>query len=172
MVSSNSNEWYTPAVYIAPVRATLGQIDLDPASCALANTVVKADRFYTEADDGLTKPWSGRVFLNPPYARLGPRFVKKLIAEYESGNVTEAVLLVNSHCTDSRWFKPLFTYPLCFTDHRSKFWNQDGIGGAPTHGSVFVYFGTNADKFEEHFEQFGDVVQKRTRRIDTLAVAA
>jgi DNA N-6-adenine-methyltransferase Dam len=172
MVSSKSNDWYTPQPYISAVRSILGHIDLDPASCALANTVVQADRFYTEADDGLNKPWFGRIYLNPPYAGLGPKFVKKLIAEYESGNVAEAILLVNSHCTDSKWFKQLFNYVLCFTDHRSKFWNQDGIGGAPTHGSVFVYFGPNPDRFEEHFEQFGSVVEKRKRRIGTLAVAA
>jgi ParB family chromosome partitioning protein len=172
MVSSKSNEWYTPLPYIEAVRLVLGKIDLDPASCALANTIVQADQFHSEADDGLAQPWSGHVYLNPPYAKLGPKFVEKLIAEYESGNVTEAILLVNSHCTDSKWFKPLFNYVLCFTDHRSKFWNQDGIGGAPTHGSIFVYFGPNPEKFEEHFEQFGAVVQKRTRRINTLQVAA
>lgn len=172
MVSSNSNEWYTPAPYIAPVRATLGHIDLDPASCTLANTIVQAEKFYTEAEDGLTQPWFGRVFLNPPYARLGPKFVNKLIAEYESGKVSEAILLVNSHCTDSKWFKPLFNYVLCFTDHRSKFWNQDGIGDAPTHGSVFVYFGPNPDRFEEHFGQFGTVMERRTRIAKALKVAA
>jgi ParB family transcriptional regulator, chromosome partitioning protein len=172
MVSSKSNDWYTPQPYISVVRDTLGHIDLDPASCALANTIVQAEKFYTEADNGLAQPWLGKVYLNPPYARLGPKFVNKLIAEYESGKVSEAILLVNSHCTDSKWFKPLFNYVLCFTDHRSKFWNQDGIGGAPTHGSVFVYFGPNPDKFEEYFEQFGAVVQKRTRRINTLQVAA
>jgi hypothetical protein len=65
MVSSKSNDWYTPELYISAVRDTFGHIDLDPASCALANTIVQAEKFYTEAEDGLAQPWFGRVFLNP-----------------------------------------------------------------------------------------------------------
>lgn len=44
----------------------LGRIDLDPASCALANSRIRAARYYTAADNGLSKPWHGNVFLNPP----------------------------------------------------------------------------------------------------------
>jgi ParB family chromosome partitioning protein len=159
MVSSDSNEWYTPDNYLKTARHVLGDIDLDPASCELANKHVKANKIYTVDDDGLKHKWAGKVWLNPPYGDVGPKFAAKLIQEFEAGRVTEAILLVNSHVTDSKWFKPLFNYVLCFTDHRSKFWNQDGIGGAPTHGSVFVYFGNHPKKFADEFRHFGSVVQ-------------
>ena len=35
--SSASQEWYTPAPILERVRAVLGPIDLDPASCEEAN---------------------------------------------------------------------------------------------------------------------------------------
>ena len=61
-------EWYTPALYIEKARRTLGNIDLDPASCEAAQKTIGACRFYSEADDGLNQRWQGKVWLNPPYA--------------------------------------------------------------------------------------------------------
>jgi hypothetical protein len=64
--SSESSEHHTPPSIVEPARVTLGVIDLDPASCEEANGWTKATRIFTREDDGYTKPWSGRVFLNPP----------------------------------------------------------------------------------------------------------
>ena len=64
--SSESAEHYTPAAIVEAARRTLGQIDLDPASCDEANAWIKAPRIFTADDDGFTKPWWGRVFLNCP----------------------------------------------------------------------------------------------------------
>lgn len=77
---SGTPEHYTPAHVIEAARATLGEIDLDPASCAAANQVVRATRYYAQADNGFLKPWAGRVFLNPPGGacdRYGRQVIKK-----------------------------------------------------------------------------------------------
>jgi hypothetical protein len=55
---------------IDAAHAVMGAIDLDPASNAKFNKTVRAAKFLTEADDGLTKRWHGRVFLNPPGGSL------------------------------------------------------------------------------------------------------
>ncbi len=71
--SSKSNEHYTPTAIVEAARDVLGGIDLDPASCALGNEVVKAAAWYGPdglGPDGLVEPWCGRVFLNPPGGRV------------------------------------------------------------------------------------------------------
>jgi hypothetical protein len=50
--SSASAEWFTPACYIEAVRAVLGTIDLDPASCEEANRIVGATRYHTQESEG------------------------------------------------------------------------------------------------------------------------
>lgn len=69
LTSSESNEWYTPLKYIEAARAVMGGIDLDPASNESAQQWIKAKQFYIKDDDGLHKPWYGRLWLNPPYGR-------------------------------------------------------------------------------------------------------
>lgn len=64
--SSETNEHFTPTGIVEHARTTLGALDLDPASCEAANQVVKAASFFTKEDNGFTRLWKGRVFLNPP----------------------------------------------------------------------------------------------------------
>lgn len=56
--SSDSEEWYSPAAYVKAARNVMGGIDLDPASCALANQVVQAARYFSKDDNGLAQEWT------------------------------------------------------------------------------------------------------------------
>lgn len=156
---SLSNDHYTPKQYIDAARLVMGSIDLDPASCAEANRIVGAERFYTAEDDGLQKDWSGRVWLNPPYGRNVGAFVGKFVDEYGAGRIECGIILVNAHCTDTDWFQALWGGLLCFTDHRINFYGDDARSGS-THGSVFVYFGSEERKFGDTFSEFGTVVRE------------
>lgn len=158
---STENEWYTPTVYVETARRVLGGFDLDPASSHAANEVIKATHIYTADDNGLQHPWRGRLWLNPPYGDLPGQFIAKLIDEHNASNVSEAVALVNAHCTDTGWFQPLWDHTLCFTDHRIDF---ESAGrektSTSTHGSVFAYLGPNPQKFADAFSVFGSVVRR------------
>ena len=151
---SNSNEHYTPAVYIDAAREALGSIDLDPASCTAANRIVKAKTFYSE--DGEHKPWRGHVWLNPPYGNMVGAFIGKLVEEYATKRVTGAVALVSAHATDTGWFQPLWDHTLCFTNHRIAFSDVGNNVG----GSVFVYLGGAPQRFKRIFSEHGAVVKR------------
>ena len=163
--SSESNEWYTPPLYIRSVRNVLGQIDLDPCSCEKANQTVMAERIFTIEDQSENLEWYGRVFMNPPYgvtdgkeSRAG-LFCRKLISEYEAGRVTEAIILVNS-VHSQKWQKPLYDFAVCFVDHRIEFVDQKGEANPnPTFGNIFVYLGPDTKKFAAEFSAHGYVME-------------
>lgn len=64
-----SDVWLTPP----HVLAALGPFDLDPCACSEPRPWPTAARHLTREDDGLAQPWTGRVWLNPPYG--GPAIV-------------------------------------------------------------------------------------------------
>jgi ParB family chromosome partitioning protein len=141
----------------------LGVIDLDPASCAEAQKIVRATNFYTIEDDGLRQRWFGRVWLNPPYHRkLGPLFVAKLIEEFEAGRVSSAIMLTNNG-TDTRWFYDAarIAGAVCFTQGRVGFYKPDGEVVNPTQGQSFLYFGKDVQRFGDVFKDIGLVFEPR-----------
>lgn len=159
--NSGNQEWYTPGRFIDAARSVMLSIDLDPASTAEANEVVKAGTFYTKEEDGLSREWFGHVWLNPPYAaKLVSRFAVKLVNEYRNNHVTQAIVLVNN-ATETAWFALLAAeaMALCLPSGRISFWRPDGASKRPLQGSAFLYFGSylGTDLFLDEFAQFGSV---------------
>ena len=66
---AGSHNWGTPEWLIDIIHEVMGGIDLDPASTDEHNERVRADRYYTKEMNGLTRPWGGKVWCNPPYGR-------------------------------------------------------------------------------------------------------
>jgi DNA N-6-adenine-methyltransferase (Dam) len=81
------DEWTTPRDLFEALEAEFG-FDLDP-SATPENAL--CGRYFTREDDGLSRPWTGRVFVNPPYSDLEP-WVAKAWQSTQDGTA-ELVLL-------------------------------------------------------------------------------
>ena len=164
LLSSKSNEWYTPPELIELVRVVLGTIELDPASGPTAQGWIQATQFYTIQDDGLNQVWKGKVFLNPPYGRknlkasppnLGASaWLEKLVREYETGNVTEAIALCRG---DSEGLKLLESRATqCKPSSRIYFHKESGErSDKPVPGCAFYYLGADDARFRQTFGNIG-----------------
>lgn len=152
-------EWYTPGAIIEAARSLMGAIDLDPASCELANEVVRATEFFSEEDNGLEKEWKGRIFVNPPFAHPTVKFfAEKLLDSFGTGDVKQAVWLSNA-CVDVGWWQDLASIGVtCFHRGRIKFYGPDGAVQPPTLGQSIIYLGDNSTKFAKEFTAFGVVL--------------
>ena len=150
--ASNSNaEWYTPPEIIERARAAMGGIDLDPASCAIAQRVVQAAAWFDRKRDGLAQRWTGNVWLNPPFARgLIDQFIDKLLDERR--NFSQAITLVHSR-TDADWFQRLgdIANAIAFPRGAIKFYNETDCRPSGVYGSAIIYIGDRRDAFADAF---------------------
>ena len=70
--------------------------------CALPENA-KCENYYTPKDDGLSKPWRGGVWCNPPYGREISSWVKKAYEESQK-EYNSFVLMLLPARTDTRWW--------------------------------------------------------------------
>jgi len=130
----NSDEWYTPLHIVD----ALGPFHLDPASPSnppnkLAQTTYSLER----GEDGLSLPWFGRVWLNPPYSNWAP-WLKRL-KEHDNG-----IALISARTETRAFFEYIWdgAHSLYFLKGRVKFPNSEGLpGGSSTAPSVLVSYG-------------------------------
>ena len=122
-------EWYTPPELF---RALGLSFDLDPASPPGGLPWVPAARHFSIDDDGLNRPWQGRVWLNPPYGRRVGAWLDRLAAH------GDGLALVFAR-TDTAWFERAFraATAVCFIRGRLHFISGDGdpapgAAGAPS----------------------------------------
>lgn len=81
--------WGSPEWLVEHAREILGTIDLDPCSTETDNLVVRADKIFTEHDDGLKQDWRPyrNIFVNAPGgAKLVKGFWNKACAHYHGGH--------------------------------------------------------------------------------------
>ncbi|HEY9874496.1 MAG TPA: DNA N-6-adenine-methyltransferase [Candidatus Obscuribacterales bacterium] len=168
LTSAKTDEQYTPDNVIVAVLEALQVIDLDPCSNSHEFPNIPARYRYTQADDGLSKPWCcpdgtpARVYMNHPYS--DSRWITYLISEYQSGRVCEAIALTKS-ATDTRWYQEMAQFPLCFWNGRLKFKNPDNKSGAAPFGSTLFYLGQNPARFARVFARYGRIYYPANYRI-------
>jgi phage N-6-adenine-methyltransferase len=95
--TTNREDWETPQALFDQLNAEF-RFTLDAA--ALPSNA-KCAPYYTPEDDGLSKPWTGSVWCNPPYGKQIADWMRKVWEAAQAG--ATVVLLVPSR-TDARWF--------------------------------------------------------------------
>lgn len=103
MFSSAVDAWATPESFMAVLRPEF-TFDLDP--CALPVSA-KAPRYFTPDDDGLSQPWDGVVFMNPPYGSGIGRWVAK--ARQEAARGATVVALIPARTDTRYWHEHVMT---------------------------------------------------------------
>ena len=156
LVERGENEWHSPTEVVEAARSIMGGIDLDPASCEKANEIIQAITFYDAKTDGLAQPWHGRVWLNPPYGYLAPKFIEKFCDEFSNGSIQQGCLLLGSHHMTSKWFYLVAALDpvLCIFNGRLRFNNT---AECPTHGSVLLGAGVGRSKFRDELAATGTI---------------
>ncbi len=158
----SSDEWCTPEKFIEAARRIFGgTIELDPASNAFGQNVVRAERWHHKTDSGLIVPWrAASVWLNPPYSRmLCSAFVEKCCTEHAAGNFDQGIVLTNSS-TETGWYQNLIgsCSAICLPDERIAF----ELNGTPIadnrNAQTFFYLGDKLELFLREFSQFGKVL--------------
>jgi len=152
-------ELYTPEWLIVKARLALGgEIDLDPASCKEAQTVVRANRYYDISSSGLTLPWASTgVWVNPPYGNgYNKPWSEKIIWEFMNGGAMKIIALMPASI-GSDWYTPFEDFPRCEVSKRIAFWGPADKGDGPRFGSVIFNLGVPMELFAEAFEDIGAI---------------
>lgn len=74
---SNTVEWPTPPELYLPLHAEFG-FDVDVAATA---ENAKCANYWTKEQDGLLQPWGKCNWMNPPYGKDVPKWLKRALQE-------------------------------------------------------------------------------------------
>ena len=132
--STGKVDWLTPPKII---RA-LGPFDLDPCS-PIKRPWPTARQHYTLEDNGLLKPWHGRVWLNPPYGNGTEKWIRRL-AKHGNG-----IALLFARTETGIFFPWVWDYAtaIMFLRGRICFYTVEGHRAGPAGApSCLIAYGT------------------------------
>lgn len=150
------SRWLTPR----PIVEALGHFDLDPCG-APGHTLATVTYQIDDGEDGLVLPWSGRVWLNPPYGRLTAPFLAKLAAH------GRGTALVFARTETRMFFESVWPMAsaVCFIAGRLTFLDASGTAASANAGapSVLIAYGDD-DTAALHASNLGHVVELHPSR--------
>jgi len=129
-----SDDWITPKF----IFDALGEFDLDPCA-SLTQPWTSAKQSFTLLNDGLSKDWLDRVWLNPPYGPETSKWLSKL------ANHNNGIALVFARTETKMFFRYVWpkAHSLLFIEGRLFFHYPDGKKGEDNAGgpSVLIAYG-------------------------------
>jgi phage N-6-adenine-methyltransferase len=151
--ASSSHEcWTTPIWVLERLYAVVGgEFCLDPCSPTKDRTraPVRAKRYFTKEEDGLSRPWKGKVFMNPPYGRSISDWVAKAAAEATSGRAEPVIALVPARVDTSWWHNSVVAAGASVTMFRGRLaFGGEGGTTAPFPSALVLW-----SRDEEHAER-------------------
>src|SRR5262249_28687435 len=133
--SSATDDWSTPQDLFDACNRIFG-FTLD--ACAQPHNA-KCLRYYSPIDDGLAQPWTGAVWMNPPYGRAIGKWMRKAWQSSQQG--ATVVCLVPAR-TGSKWWRDYAENgQITFLAGRLRFGNSKT--GAPFPSALVVFGGDN-----------------------------
>lgn len=107
-------EWLTPPDWIE--KLGYSGFDLDPC-CPPNMPWETADVMLTKSQDGLTAPWYGRVWLNPPFGKEAVKWLRRLKAH---GN---GIALIPARTETDMYYETIWGHAdsICFVQGRPHF---------------------------------------------------
>jgi DNA N-6-adenine-methyltransferase (Dam) len=126
------------------LTSVFGRFDLDPCAPRRSRARVPARVHLIEEDDGLSVPWHGTVFVNPPYGRTLSAWVAKAHAEVQSGQAKTTVVLLPARPDTKYWHEHVAgRAAVYFLRGRLRF--GDGKQSAPFPSALAIW-GADAEK--------------------------
>ena len=100
-VLTKGNHKVTPDPLFAWANERWGPFTLDAAA---SNANAKCEWFHTEEDDGLTQPWGGRVWINPPWAKI-PLWTRRAAVEVYKQQRVDLVCMLLPLRNGTLWYR-------------------------------------------------------------------
>lgn len=132
--ATRNDRWLTPL----PLINALGEFDLDPCG-APGHATAREVWTPEEVGDGLSMPWSGRVWLNPPYGRTMNDWMRALALH---GNGTALIFARTETALFHEWVWPRAT-AILFLKGRVTFLDPSAVAASANSGapSVLIAYG-------------------------------
>lgn len=139
------DEWLTPRHIIT----ALGPFDLDPCS-PIDRPWPTAATHYTVEDDGLTRPWDGFVWCNPPYGPYTSYWMERM-AQHDNG-----IALIFARTETSMFFDHIWpnASAVMLIEGRLFFHHVDGTRASANSGAPSILLG------------YGDLARERLKAAD------